>query len=59
MWLNFIVWKFKKKAEDHIDGLAQDCSNSSPLGMELLLSCTKLSVLDFVMQSAVISYTKI
>ena len=25
----------------HIDGLVQDCSNSSALAMELLLSCTK------------------
>ena len=28
----------------YIDGLMQDCSNSSALAMELLLSCTKLSI---------------
>ena len=28
---------------DYIDGLAQDCSNSSALAMELLQSCTKSS----------------
>ena len=27
-----------------IDGLVQDCSNSSALGMELLQSCTKPSI---------------
>ena len=29
---------------EHIDGLVQDCSNSSALAMELLQSCTKPSV---------------
>ena len=28
----------------YIDGLAQDCSNSSGLAMELLQSCTKPSI---------------
>ena len=28
----------------YIDGLVQDCSNSSALAMELLQSCTKHSV---------------
>ena len=28
----------------HIDGLAQDCSNSSEIAMELLQSCTKPSI---------------
>ena len=28
----------------HIDGLVQDCSNSSALAMELLQSCTKPSI---------------
>ena len=28
----------------HIDGLVQDCSNSSALAMELLQSCTKSSI---------------
>ena len=29
---------------DYIDGLVQDCSNSSALAMELLLSCAKPSI---------------
>ena len=29
------------QALDHLDGLVQDCSNSSALAMELLQSCTK------------------
>ena len=28
----------------HINGLVQDCSNSSALAMELLQSCTKPSI---------------
>ena len=38
----------------HIDGLVQDCSNSSALAMELLQSCSKLSTLSF--SSAWISF---
>ena len=30
----------------YIDGLVQDCSNSSVLAMELLQSCTKPSICD-------------
>ena len=30
--------------EDHIDGLVQDCSNSSVLAVQLLQSCTKPSI---------------
>ena len=30
-------------SHSHIDGLVQDCSNSSALAMELLQSCTKPS----------------
>ena len=30
--------------EWNIDSLVQDCSNSSALAMELLQSCTKLSI---------------
>ena len=30
----------------HIDGWAQDCSNSSALAMELLQSCAKPSMYD-------------
>ena len=32
----------------HIDGLAQDCSNSSALAIELLQSCTKSLILSWV-----------
>ena len=35
---------FPNKNPHHIDGLVQDCSNSSALAMELLQSCTKLSI---------------
>ena len=35
-----------KKKIYHIDGLAQDCSNSSALAMELLQSCAKPSIYD-------------
>ena len=35
---------FPNKNLHHIDGLVQDCSNSSALAMELLQSCTKLSI---------------
>ena len=31
----------------HVDGLVQDCSNSSALAMELLQSCTKPSMYGF------------
>ena len=30
--------------EDRVDGVVQDCSNSSALAMELLQSCTKPSM---------------
>ena len=33
----------KVESRSNIDGLAQDCSNSSALAMELLQSCTKPS----------------
>ena len=36
----FLSWSWIS----HIDGLAQDCSNSSALAMELLQSCTKPSI---------------
>ena len=32
------------RGDVHIDGLVQDCSNSSALAMELLQSCTKPSI---------------
>ena len=35
----------KRRSEQvHIEGLAQDCSNSSVLAVELLQSCTKPSI---------------
>ena len=36
--------------EGYIDGLVQDCSNSSALAMELLQSCTKPSIYAFMIQ---------
>ena len=33
-----------KDGQQHIDGLVQDCSNSSASAMELLQSCTKPSI---------------
>ena len=36
---------------DHIDGLVQDCSNSSALAMELLQSSTKPSILRILQNS--------
>ena len=35
---------YKTKNIQHIDGLVQDCGNSSALAMELLQSCTKPSL---------------
>ena len=32
----------------YIDGLVQDCSNSSALAVELLQSCTKPSIYVFI-----------
>ena len=34
-------WGIYSHSEEQIDGLVQDCSNSSALAMELLQSCTK------------------
>ena len=37
----------KQDSDDmHIDGLVQDCSNSSALATELLQSCTKAKATD-------------
>ena len=39
----------------YIDGLVQDCSNSSALAMELLQSCTKPSIWNlFVLHETVV-----
>ena len=32
----------------YVDGLVQDCSNSSALAMELLQSCTKSSIYSYI-----------
>ena len=41
-----LFWELKQKyyTNMHIDGLVQDCSNSSALAIELLQSCTKPSI---------------
>ena len=44
-WLNrSTVICYLWKSTGHIEGLVQDCSNSSTLAMELLQSCTKPSI---------------
>ena len=42
------TWGSIHKAEGHVEGLVQDCSNPSALAMELLQSCTKPSMLSHV-----------
>ena len=37
------IWKYKA-LEYYIDGLVQDCSDSSALAMESVQSCTKPSI---------------
>ena len=48
VWNSYFSAQDKKnsiaKATHNIDGLVQDCSNSSVLAMELLQSCTKPSI---------------
>ena len=45
-----ITWKMQLWIQSlHIDGLVQDCRNSSALAMELLQSCTKPSISYCVM----------
>ena len=41
-----------------IDGLVQDCSNSSALAMELLQSCTKPSISSIVYNCEVLLISK-
>ena len=43
VWL-LVVTIMMSEHEEHIDGLVQDCSNSSALAMELLQSRTKPSM---------------
>ena len=44
-FLYCMAWKnMTLHSADDIDGLVQDCSNSSALAMKLLQSCTKPSV---------------
>ena len=44
MMLSRSWWHRQIVDEDSIGGLTQDCSNSSALAMELLLSCAKQSI---------------
>ena len=39
---------------DYVDGLVQDCSNSSALAMALLQSCAKPSDIDIGLEPSVI-----
>ena len=39
-----VIWMRTLQHKVHIDGLEQDCSNSSALPTELLQSCTKPSI---------------
>ena len=41
-----LLLELKKKL--HIDGLVQDCSNSSALAMELMQSCVKPSLYGMI-----------
>ena len=41
-------------AQDDINGLVQDCSNSTVLAMELLQSCTKPSIYESSSELAVL-----
>ena len=43
--------------EVNVDGLVQDCSNSSALAMELLQSCAKLSMWSAVIFSLPLSHS--
>ena len=44
-------WIMHDLLDHYIDGLVQDCINSSALAMELLQSCTKLSSTEYGWQS--------
>ena len=46
MWYSLYIWILNNTSD--IDGLVQDCSNSSALAMELLQSCTKPSDTDIL-----------
>ena len=46
---NHVLWLNKYLYHDvYIDGLAQDCSNSIANALELLQSCTKLSIYETI-----------
>ena len=47
VWRHLATHWHKLISKHHVDGLVQDCSNSSALAMELLQSCTKPSMLTF------------
>ena len=40
----FVIWAYLTRKHVHIEGLAQDCSNSIANALELLQSCTKPSL---------------
>ena len=44
MYVYFRCLHFLWIEENYVDGLVQDCSNSSALALELLQSCTKPSM---------------
>ena len=54
--------KSRSQFHNHVDGLVQDCSNSSALAMELLQSCTKplmyssCSVIAVIIRNEAISH---
>ena len=41
------VFFINQRGENHVDGLVQDCSISSANALEILQSCTKLSICNF------------
>ena len=43
MYLNILEMEIQQCCQKHMDGLVQDCSNSSAYALELLQSCTKPS----------------
>ena len=49
-------WKFLPVTLAHIDGLVQDCSISSALAMEILLSCTNHRYNNALWHKAILTY---
>ena len=48
LYNSFYNWLCLEWPSSNIDGLVQDCNNSSALAMVLLQSCTKPSILSLV-----------